>query len=130
MDPVPDHQLCESCTKINILQYFQRAIHSRATRFKYVRPDRDALSRGTFDGCCLCRLVVKICNRRASTKSTPESIVAASREAQAPFECWLYSYCFADNNPSDGRSTKAFHIGIALQKEERPRLVLDHAGDI
>ena len=137
MDPVPDHQLCESCTKVNILQYFQRAIHSRATQLKYVRPDRDALSLGTFEslvkrrlGCCLCRFVVKICNRRALTKSIPESIVVAIREAQAPFECWLYSYCFADNNPGDVRSTKAFRIGIALQKEERPRLVLDHAGDI
>ena len=139
MEPVPDNQLCESCSKINILQYFQRAVHSRVDESGFVGPTRDALKLGTVNilykrssKCSFCRLVIQaMCNRDCDSDISPEHLVAESQKAQNPIECWLYSYCFAESNLGDVESTKAFRIGIATQmKGEGPCTREERAGDI
>ena len=139
MEPVPENQLCETCSKINILLYFQRAIDSRVDRLGFAGPTRDALKLGTVDTlhkrssqCSFCRLVIQaVCNRRIFSKLSPERLVAKSQKPLAPIECWLYSYCFADNNPDDIRSPKAFRISIATQmKGEGPCTLEEQVGDI
>ena len=139
MEPFPENQLCESCSKINILLYFQRAIHSRVDQLGYVGPTRDALKLGTVDTlhkrrsqCSFCRLVIQaVCNLRIDSTLSPERLVAISQKTLAPIECWLYSYCFADSNPGDIRSPKAFRIRIATQmKGEGPCTREEQAGDI
>ena len=139
MEPVPDNQLCESCSKINISQYFQRAVHSRVDQSGYAGPTRDALKLGTVDTlhkrgfqCSFCRLVIQaVCYTPIESNLSPERLIAKSQKVLAPIECWLYSYYFADSNPGDIRSPKAFRIGIATQmKGEGPCTQEEHAGDI
>ena len=139
MEPNPDNQLCESCSKIDILRCFQHAVHSRIDQSGFAGPTRDALKLGTVDTlhkrssqCSFCRLVIQsVCNTSIHSDLNPGRLVAESQKNLGPIECWLYSYCFADNNPDDIRSPKAFRIGIATQmKGEGPCAQKERAGDI
>ena len=139
MEREDSQQLCEVCTKIDFVQYFQREVNTYIYESGLVGADTNALRLGRFEdifgkssSCPFCRLVVTaVCKRHTSWTFTPRHIIARNSEEGTEMECWMYSYSYAIHNPSETESETASRIGIATRVSEglfsSPE---DHAGDI
>lgn len=131
--------LCQVCAQIDFADYFRRATNSRVDEDGCVGATPDAFRLGLLEhiyqkssDCPFCWLVVNaICEKQINSDFPPKALLARVQTAGSVVECWIYSYLYADNAPSQADSTKAYRIGIAARVGEeqfcRPG---DHLADI
>lgn len=126
--------LCDTCSSINFLEYFQQAIHYRTDRNEFIGPTQDAIRLGDFEDileksgrCSFCRIVVKaLCHRRCYSYRRPQAVLQNSRMTGQPLQCWMYSYPFAESPGQD-----SFRIAISTFMPRGPWFPPEcHAGDI
>ncbi|KAB2571506.1 hypothetical protein DBV05_g9853 [Lasiodiplodia theobromae] len=126
--------LCDTCSNINFLEYFQQAIHYKTDRNKFIGPTQDAIRLGDFEDileksarCSFCRIVVKaLCHRRCYSYRRPQAVLQNSRMTGQPLQCWMYSYPFAESPAQD-----TFRIAISTCMPRGPWFPPEcHAGDI
>ena len=132
-------QLCKICEGIDFKEYFRRAIDCHVYEDGFVGANKNALRLGFFEeivqrssSCSFCYLVaMSICRRRSSWLFSPQQKIAADRKRGFVMECWMYSYIYAEHDPTEPGPETSYRIGIATRKnDEGPSKSEDLAGDI
>ena len=135
-------ELCEICSKIDFDEYFKTAKDSCVDEQYLPAATPTALRLGCLkdicqkgETCAFCWLVVRaVCTMQISRESTPALLWEKERTSTELTECWMYSYCSAQNERLDAndRLSKAFRIGIAARpgSNSPDHSVEDQIGDI